>query len=88
MFRYLEICKDSLSEDGEIADAKELLRYYENNREGLLPYQPHELDLPKVPKKDGKGYEYPVVGYVIGQERKIRGDMRNCLQWRDTKIEQ
>ena len=160
MFRYLEIYKDSLSEDEAIADAEDLLRYYENNREGLLPYQSQGLELPeapegleyrnmgtmenhvwsviarrmkhnhtswsvrggnhlakllakkcsgkledvtkkleqpvfeeekveelygeillsaKAPKKDGRGYEYPVAGRVVGLEGKARGDMRKLL---------
>ena len=28
----------------------------------------------KAPKKDGKGYEYPVIGHMVGLEGKIRGD--------------
>lgn len=160
MFQYLEIYKDSLSEDEAIADAEGLLRYYENNREGLLPYQSQGLELPeapeglkyrnmgtmenhvwsviarrmkhnhtswsvrggnhlakllakkcsgkledvtkkleqpvfeeekveelygeillsaKAPKKDGRGYEYPAAGHVVGLEGKARGDMRKLL---------
>ena len=155
MFQYLEIYKDSLSEEEEIADAADLLRYYENNREGLLPYQSQGLKLPeppkgleyrnmgtmenhvwsviarrmkhnhtswsvrggnhlakilakkcsgklkdvtrglehpvfeeakieelcgeilmpaKAPRKDGKGYEYPKVGHIVGLEGHVRGD--------------
>ena len=33
----------------------------------------------KAPKKDGKGYEYPVAGHVVGLEGKVRGDMRKLL---------
>ena len=39
LFEYLEIYRDSLCEDKEIEDANELLSYYKNNREGLIPYQ-------------------------------------------------
>ena len=39
LFCYLEMYRDSLWEEGEIKDVEELIRYYENNREGLLPYQ-------------------------------------------------
>ncbi len=56
MFRYLEIYKDSLGEEEEIADAEDLLRYYENNREGLLPYRSQGLELPEPPE----GLEHPV----------------------------
>ena len=160
VFRYLEIYKDSLSGEEEIADAEELLRYYENNRSGLLPYQSQGLELPeapegleyrnmgvmenhvwsviarrmkhnhtswsirggnhlakllakkcsgkleevtkelerpvfeeekaeelygeillsaKAPKKDGKGYEYPVLGHMAGLDGKIRGDARKLF---------
>ena len=39
LFEYLEIYKNSLGDDAEIDGAEELIRYYENNREGLRPYQ-------------------------------------------------
>lgn len=47
VFRYLEIYRNSLSDDDEMKDAEELIRYYENNREGLLPYQSQGLELPE-----------------------------------------
>ena len=134
---------------------EELIRYYENNREGLLPYQSQGLELPeppegleyrnmgtmenhvwsviakrmkhghrswsrrggnhlakilakkcsgklcevterlkrpvfeeekveelygeilmaaKAPKKDGKGYEYPAIGHVVGLDERYRGE--------------
>ena len=49
LFRYLEIYRNSLSDDSEIDDAEELIRYYENNREGLLSYQSQGLELPEPP---------------------------------------
>ena len=160
VFHYLELYKNSLSEEKEIKDAEELIRYYKNNKEGLLPYQSQGLELPenpegleyrnmgtmenhvwsviakrmkhnhtswskrggnhlakilakkcsgklyevtqslkqplfetetveelygeillsaKAPKKDGKGYEYPVIGHVVGLEGKVRGDGRKLL---------
>jgi hypothetical protein len=30
----------------------------------------------KTPKKDGKGYEYPVMGYMAGLEGTIREDRK------------
>lgn len=33
----------------------------------------------KAPKKDGKGYEYPVIGHLVGLEGKVRGDGRKLL---------
>lgn len=160
LFRYLEIYRNSLSNDDEIGDAEELIRYYENNREGLLPYQSQGLELPeppegleyrnmgtmenhvwsviakrmkhghrswsrrggnhlakilakkcsgklnevterlrrpvfeeekveelygeilmaaKAPKKDGKGYEYPAIGHVVGLDGKIQGERKRLL---------
>ena len=160
LFEYLEVYKNSLGDDAEIDDAEELIRYYENNREGLRPYQSQELDLPehpegleyrnmgtmenhvwsviarrmkhnhtswsrsggnhlakilakkcsgklyevteklkrpvfeeekveelygeillsaKAPKKDGKGYAYPVIGHLLGLEGSIRGDGQKLL---------
>ena len=58
LFRYLEIYKESLGEDGEIRDVEELIRYYRNNREGLLPYQCQGLELPESPE----GIEYRNMG--------------------------
>ena len=160
VFRYLEIYRNSLSDDDEIQDVEELIRYYENNREGLLPYQSQGLDLPeppegleyrnmgtmenhvwsviakrmkhghrswsrrggnhlakilakkcsgklyevterlrspvfeeekveelygeilmsaKAPKKEEKGYEYPVMGHVVGLDGKIQGERKRLL---------
>lgn len=160
LFEYLEIYKNSLGDDAEIDDAEELIRYYENNREGLRPYQSQGLELPehpegleyrnmgtmenhvwsviarrmkhnhtswsrsggnhlakilakkcsgklyevteklkrpvfeeekveelygeilmsaKAPKKDGKGYAYPVMGHLVGLEGSIRGDGRKLM---------
>lgn len=160
LFTYLELYKNSLWEDGEIADAEELIRYYRNNEEGLLPYQSRGLELPvhpegleyrnmgtmenhvwsiiarrmkhnhtswsrrggnhlakilakkssgklyevterlkrpvfeeeqveelyeeilmsaKAPKKDGKGYSYPVIGHMVGLEGKVTGERRKLL---------
>ena len=160
VFHYLGLYKNSLSEEAEIEDAEELIQYYENNREGLLPYQAQGVELPenpegleyrnmgtmenhvwsviakrmkhnhtswskcggnhlakilakkcsgklyevteklkrpvfeeetveelygeillsaKAPKKDGKGYEYPVIGHVVGLEGKVRGERRKLI---------
>lgn len=34
----------------------------------------------KAPGKDGKGYEYPVIGHMVGLEGRIRGDHRKLLR--------
>ena len=160
LFRYLEIYRDSLSEDSEIEDVKDLINYYANNRQGLIPYQEQGLKLPenpegleyrsmgtmenhvwsviakrmkhnhtswsrrggnhlakilakkcsgklyevterlkrplfveekieelyeeilmpaKVAKRVGKGYEYPVIGHLVGLDGAVRGDGRKLL---------
>ncbi len=160
LFEYLEIYRDSLSDENEIEDAEELLSYYKNNRKGLLPYQEQVLELPenpegleyrnmgtmenhvwsviarrmkhnhtswskrggnhlakilakkcsgklyevterlrrplfeeekveelygeilmagKVAKKEGKGYEYPKIGHMVGLDGPINGDGRKLL---------
>lgn len=33
----------------------------------------------KVPKKDGKGYQYPSIGHVVGLDGKIQGDRKWLL---------
>ena len=157
---YLEIYRYSLSEENEIEDVETLIKYYENNRRGLLPYQEQGLELPenpegleyrnmgtmenhvwsviarrmkhnhtswsrrggnhlakilakkcsgrlyevterlrcplfeeekveelygeilmagKVAKKEGKGYEYPKIGHVVGLDGPITGDGRKLL---------
>lgn len=160
MFEYLEIYRNSLCEEKEIEDAEDLIRYYENNKEGLLPYQSQGVELPehpegleyrnmgtmenhvwsviakrmkhghrswsrrggnhlakilakkcsgklyevterlrrpvfeeekveelygeilmsaKAPKKDGKGYEYPAIGHLVGLDGKIYGERKRLL---------
>lgn len=160
VFEYLEIYRDSLWDEGEIKDVNELIRYYENNREGLIRYQSQGLKLgeppegleyrnmgtmenhvwsviarrmkhnhtswsrrggnhlskilakkcsgklgevtkklgcgvfeeekveeiygeilmsAKAPKKDGKGYEYPKIGHMVGLEGKIQGERKKLL---------
>lgn len=33
----------------------------------------------KAPKKDGKGYEYPKIGHMVGLEGKIQGERKKLL---------
>lgn len=58
LFAYLETYRNSLSEDGEIEDVEELIRYYRINENGLLPYQPQVAELPEHPE----GLEYRGMG--------------------------
>lgn len=160
VFEYLEIYRDSLGDEKEILEAEELIRYYQNNKKGLLPYQSEGVELPKHPegleyrnmgtmenhvwsviakrmkrghrswskrggnhlakilakkcsgklydvteglrrpvfeeekveelygdiltaaqvsKKSGKGYEYPVIGHMVGLDGKIQGERKRLL---------
>lgn len=58
MFDYLEIYKNSMSDDVEIEKAEKLERYFKSNKEGLLPYQKQGLELPNSPE----GMEYLNMG--------------------------
>lgn len=58
MFEYLKMYCDSLTDDNDIEKAKTLLQYFQNNREGLLPYQEQGIDLPPNPE----GLEYRNMG--------------------------
>jgi len=58
LFRYLELYRNSLSDESDIKDVTELIDYYGNNREGLLPYQSQGLELPENPE----GLEYRNMG--------------------------
>ena len=50
LFEYLEIYKDSLIEEEEIEKAESLIKYFKNNRKGLLSYQEQGIDLPEHPE--------------------------------------
>ena len=39
----------------------------------------------KAPKKDGKGYQYPAVGHVVGLDGKIQGERKRLLYWLDIR---
>ena len=58
VFHYLELYRNSLTDEVEIENTEELIRYYENNKEGLLPYQAQGLELPEHPE----GLEYRNMG--------------------------
>jgi hypothetical protein len=58
VFEYLEMYCSSLSEAKDIADTEALIRYYTNNREGLLPYQKQLESMPTEPD----GLEYLSLG--------------------------
>ena len=50
MFRYLLMYKDSLSDEAAIEKAESLYQYFEQNKEGLIPYQDRGLELPENPE--------------------------------------
>lgn len=58
MFQYLEIYRDSLTDDVEIEKAEKLISYFRNNRQGLLSYQDQGIVLPEHPK----GLQYRNMG--------------------------
>ena len=50
LFQYLEIYRNSLSDETEIKNAEDLISYFSTNREGLLPYQKRGLKIPESPE--------------------------------------
>ena len=50
LFGYLEMYRNSLAEEEWIEKAQILIEYFQNNREGLLPYQKMDLDIPESPE--------------------------------------
>ena len=50
MFDYLEMYKNSLVEDDEIEKVEDLIKYFRNNENGLIPYQSRGLDIPSHPE--------------------------------------
>jgi len=50
LFDYLNVYKDSLSDDEEIEKSETLIQYLSSNKEGLLPYQSRNLEIPESPE--------------------------------------
>ena len=50
LLEFLELYKDSITEDEWITKAEELLEYFTNNKEGLLPYQKQDIEIPESPE--------------------------------------
>ena len=46
MFSWLHTYQDSLSEDEEIRKAEQLIKYFEENTDGLIPWMDRGLDIP------------------------------------------
>lgn len=58
VFEYLEIYRNSLNGDREIEDTEKLIKYYSNNRKGLLSYRDQIKKMPEAPE----GIEYLKLG--------------------------
>ena len=50
LLEFLGIYKDSLPEEDWSIKAGELLEYFTNNKDGLLPYQEQDIDIPESPE--------------------------------------
>ena len=50
MLEFLGMYKDSLPEEEWSIRAGELLEYFTNNKDGLLPYQEQDIDIPESPE--------------------------------------
>lgn len=50
LFVYLETYKNSLIDDDEIEKAERLIKYYKNNKNGLIPYNERGIDIPESPE--------------------------------------
>ncbi len=60
----------------EVTKSLELPAFEEATVEGLYE---EILSSAKAPWKDGKGYEYPKAGHVVGLDGKARGDIRKLF---------
>ena len=58
VFEYLDIYRNSLENDKDIEDVEALIKYYANNRAGLLPYREQLKKIPTAPE----GLEYLNLG--------------------------
>lgn len=70
-------CEDTVKKcGGKLYEAAERLRrpvFEEGKVEELYG---EILTSAKAPKKDGKGYEYPVMGHMAGLDGKIQGERK------------
>ncbi len=49
---YIQILADSVEDEKEEKKLRELYRYFNNNKEGLIPYQSRGLEIPEPHDKD------------------------------------
>ena len=67
LFDYLETYQNSLSEEEEVQNIADLIRYFRNNEEGLIPYRERGLALPESPE----GLQYRNMGTMEGNNWSI-----------------
>jgi len=58
MFEYLEMYSNSVATEEESGKVQDLIKYFNNNRDGLIPYQERNLELPVL----NEGLEYKNMG--------------------------
>lgn len=58
LLEYIETYKNSLSDDNEIKKAEGLLKYFKDNKDGLIPYKERDIRLPMA----CEGIEYRNMG--------------------------
>lgn len=58
MFEYLGMYSNSIATEEESEKVQELIKYFNNNRDGLIPYQERNLELPVL----NEGLEYKNMG--------------------------
>lgn len=64
---------------GKLYEVTERLRRPVFEEEKVEELYGEILTAAKAPKKDGKGYGYPVMGHMVGLDGKIQGDRRKLL---------
>lgn len=58
MFEYLEMYSNSVGTEEESIKVQDLIRYFRNNQDGLIPYQERDIELPVL----NDGLEYKNMG--------------------------
>ncbi len=64
---------------GKLYEVTEKLRKPVFEEEQVEEWYGEILMSAKAPRKDGKGYAYPVMGHMVGLEGRIRGDRKKLL---------
>ncbi len=77
VLRFIEMYADGLEDQDEELNARALLTYFENNKEGLLPYDKQGVPIPKAPK----GVIYRHMGTM---ENHVRGVITRRMKHNQT----